>query len=96
MYQNMNNTEKIVFGALLLLFIFLFGAAGYSIKNIRSQTKDLELENSELRMRVDSLLVECELKDSTVSNAVGIALDLSERINLLYYKDKEAHAKLFE
>lgn len=96
MYQNMNNTEKIVFGALLLLFIFLFGAAGYAIKNIRSETKDLELENSELRMMVDSLVAECDLKDAAIDNATGIALDLSQRINSLYDKDKKAHAKLFE
>lgn len=96
MYQNMNNTEKLVYGGLILFFIAIFTAAGYFIKEIGNDLTRLEIENSELRVKVDSLLVQCEMKDSAFSNAAGVALDLSERINLLYYKDREAHAKMFE
>ena len=96
MYQNMNNTERLVFSGLILFFIVLFSASGYFIKEIGNDITKLEVENSELRVKVDSLLLQCEMKDSAFSNAAGIALDLSERINLLYYKDKEAHAKMFE
>ena len=96
MYQNMNNTEKLVYGGLILFFIAIFTAAGYFIKEIGNDLTRLEVENSELRMKVDSLTGECRSKDSAVSDATGIALDLSERINILYEKDKEAHAKMFE
>lgn len=95
-YKTMNNTEKVVYGGLILFFIAIFTAAGYFIKEIGNDLNRLEIENSELRMRVDSLVAECDLKDSAVENATGIALDLSERINNLYENDKEAHAKMFE
>ena len=95
-HTTMNNTERLVFSGLILFFIVLFSASGYFIKDIGNDITRLEVENSELRVKVDSLLIQCEMKDSAFSNAAGIALDLSERINLLYYKDKEAHAKMFE
>jgi len=92
----MNNTEKYMYGLIIVFFIVLFSAAGYFIKDIGNDLNRLEIENSELRMQVDSLVAECDLKDSAVESATGIALDLSERINKLYEKDKEAHAKMFE
>lgn len=95
-HMTMNNTEKVVYGGLILFFIAIFTAAGYFIKEIGNDLTRLEVENSELRMKIDSLTSECIVKDSAVSHATGIALDLSERINVLYEKDKEAHAKMFE
>jgi len=59
------------------------------------QYNKVRIENEMLMKQVDSLVVQCHKKDTTIDEATHIALSLSDRMGKLYDIDPVTHKKLF-
>ena len=50
---------------------------------------------SNLNSTIDSLKLECNLKDTAIDEATQTAMQLSDKINLLYERNPSAHKDIF-
>jgi len=85
----MDHKSTAVFATVLCMIIMILASL------VGVQYHNVGIENDILRQRVDSLRSECYKKDSTIDEATGIALSLSERMGRLYEMDPKTHKKLF-
>lgn len=85
----MDHKSTAVFAVILCIIIMILTVP------IGVQYQNLSIENQHLRQTVDSLKVQCYKKDTTIDEATGIALSLSERMGRLYEMDPKTHKKLF-
>lgn len=85
--NNYNSTA--LFASLLSIAIFILASF------VGVQYNYVKIENDKLRHTVDSLMVQCYKKDTTIDEATSIALSLSDRMGKLYEIDPVTHRKLF-
>lgn len=85
----MNNNSTALFATLLSIVIMILASF------VGVQYNNAKVENDQLRQRVDSLMVQCYKKDTTIDEATSIALSLSDRMGKLYEIDPVTHRKLF-
>jgi hypothetical protein len=85
--ENFNSTA--LFASILSIVIMILASL------VGVQYNYVSIENQQLRQTVDSLKVQCYKKDTTIDEATGIALSLSERMGRLYEMDPKTHKKLF-
>lgn len=50
---------------------------------------------SVLQVKVDSLMLECSKKDTIIHESTMTAIQLSDKLNLLYEKNPSIHKELF-